>query len=81
METKTKIIQITHNEALVLYDFLWRFGDTGKLEIVDQAEERALWNLKSCLEKQISEMFSPNYISILAKARDELRDEEFDEEQ
>jgi hypothetical protein len=30
-------------------------------------------------EKQIVEIFKPDYLDLLAKARDELRDEEFDE--
>lgn len=32
-------IEITNDEALVLFEFLARFSETGTLEVVDQAEK------------------------------------------
>lgn len=68
-------IEITKDEALVLFEFLSSFSETGTLEIVDQAEERALWNLKCVLEKILVEPFYPDYLDIIKVARDRLRDE------
>ena len=39
-----------------------------------QAEERALWNLHCLLQKQLVEIFHPDYKALLAAARDRLRD-------
>lgn len=44
------------------------------LEVRDQAEERALWNLHGRLETQLVEIFDPEYKSLVAAARDRLRD-------
>jgi hypothetical protein len=68
-------IEITKDEALVLFEFLARFSETGTLELVDQAEERALWNLSCVLEKILVEPFCPDYLDIIKAARDRLRDE------
>jgi hypothetical protein len=68
-------IEITNDEALVLFEFLARFSQTGTLDVVDQAEERALWNLSCVLEKILIEPFYPDYLDIIQAARDRLRDE------
>ena len=67
-------IELTNDEALVLFGLLHRFDDTGTLSILDQAEERALWNLQGCLEKRLVEIFDPNYNALLNAARSRLRD-------
>jgi hypothetical protein len=66
---------ITSDEAIVLFEFLQRFGKTEKLGIADQAEERALWNLCCALEKQLAMPFDKNYPALLCAARERLRDE------
>ena len=38
-------ISLAADEALVLFELLSRFADSGALTIVEQAEQRALWNL------------------------------------
>jgi hypothetical protein len=45
-----------------------------KLDIVDQSEQRALWNLCTLLERELVEPLDPNYGDLLAAARDRLRD-------
>ena len=67
-------LKLTHDEALVLFAFLQRFDDEGTLIVRDQAEERALWNLHGRLEKQLVELFDPQYTKLVAAARDRLRD-------
>ena len=78
-ETKMKKeeieINLTKDEALVLFEFLSRFSDKNELKIEHQSEERALWNLKCIFEKVLSEHFSKDYFKIIEVAREQLKDE------
>jgi hypothetical protein len=67
-------IDISPDEALVLFECLSRFKESGLLAIADQAEERTLWNIAALLEKQLVEPFSENYTDLLTQARERLRD-------
>lgn len=67
-------LELTGDEALILFDFLQRFDDEGALVMQDQAEERALWNLHSMLQKRLVEIFHSDYKALLAAARGRLRD-------
>jgi hypothetical protein len=67
-------LELTADEALVLFEFLARFDDKETLSIEDQAEERALWNVHCLLQKQLVEIFDPNYKALVKAARDRLRD-------
>lgn len=71
---KPVCLALTSDEALVLHDLLQRFTATGHLALVDQAEERALWNLGCLLERELVEPFSAHYAQALAAARAALRD-------
>ena len=66
-------IELTADEALVLFDFLSRYCETDVFSIVDQAEQRALWNLLGLFESQLVEPFCPEYLELLGAARDRLR--------
>jgi len=66
-------IELTGDEALVLFEFLARFEDRETLIVEDQAEERALWNLHCLLQKQLIEIFDPNYQALVDAARQRLR--------
>ena len=68
-------IKLSKDEALVLFDFLSRFSDTDKRTIIDQSEERALWNLTCIFEKILVEPFSKDWLSIIENARSRLRDD------
>jgi hypothetical protein len=67
-------VELTGDEALILFEFLSRFSDTDTLSLEDQAEARALWNLLCLLQKQLVEPFRANYQELLRQARDRLRD-------
>jgi hypothetical protein len=67
-------LKLTKDEALVLFEFVSRFSDEDKLEIVDQAEQRVLWNVCCLLEKQLVEPFSADYLAIIEQARNKVRD-------
>jgi hypothetical protein len=73
-ESKKVLIELTSDEALVLFEFLARFSDREILETGDQAEKRALWNLHALLEKQLVEPFDSGYQKLLKKARARLKD-------
>ena len=67
-------LQLTGDEALVPFEFLQKFGETGKLAIADQAEERALLKVCGMLERCLSEPFSGDYAQLHAQARARLLD-------
>jgi hypothetical protein len=67
-------IELTGDEALVLFELLSRYYSSDSLSIEDQAERRTLWNLHCQLEKQLVEPFQPDYGALLRQARDRLRD-------
>ena len=69
-------LELSGDEALVLFEFVSRFSESDRLSIADQAEARALWNLCCLLQKQLVEPFSPDYTLLLQRARDRLRDED-----
>jgi hypothetical protein len=61
-ETSEVQISLNADEALVLFAFLSRFEESDELTIVDQAEERALWNLLALLQKQPVSPFQQDYL-------------------
>ena len=50
-------LQLSRDEALVLFEYLRRCDDDNSLVFIDQAEERALWNLEGKIEQQLVELF------------------------
>ncbi len=78
-EREDKItIELSQNEALVLFEFLSRFSDEAELHIEDQAEERVLWDMCCVLEKHLVQPFSPDYEALLEKARADVRDRDIE---
>ena len=69
-------LSLTKQEALVLFDQLSRFSNTGAFTFEDQSERRVLWNVCCLLEKVLVEPFMGNYGELLASARASVRDEE-----
>ncbi len=67
-------IELTGDEALVLFELLSRYSDSEALAIEDQAEQRVLWNLLCELEKVLVEPLRPEYAELLRRARERLRD-------
>lgn len=68
------IVELTNKEALVLLEFLYRFSEVEGYPFEDQAEQRVLWNVETILEKQLVEVFSPDYKKLLQEARNQVRD-------
>lgn len=65
-------LEITGDEALVLFEFLSRFSDKEELKLSHGSEERALWNLLASLEKELEQPLSADYDSLLKIARERL---------
>lgn len=61
-------VTLTEDEAWVLFDLTRRFSDSDKLNIEDQAEERALWNLCCVFEKTCIKNLKLNTKSLLHSA-------------
>ena len=68
-------IQLTEDEAWVLFEFVRRFSNTDKLTIEDQAEERALWNLCCIFEKILPQLKATEHQCFIEECRNRLRDE------
>jgi len=66
-------IELTADEALVLFEFLSRYENSEALAIEHQAERRALQNLLALLERQLVEPFRADYADLLQRARERLR--------
>jgi hypothetical protein len=74
MDSDPVALTLTHDEALVLFEFLSRFLDDEHLTLEDQGEERALWKLQGMLESRLVEILLPNYTELVEQARTRLRD-------
>ena len=68
-------ITLTEDEAWVLFELTRRFSDSDKLDIEDQAEERALWNLCCIFEKSLHQEPEIEHKEFIAQCRARLRDE------
>jgi hypothetical protein len=68
------IVEFTRAEALALFEYLRRSDDTENYEFFDEAEQRVIWNLEGKLERQLGEIFDPNYKQLLAAAWKAIRD-------
>ena len=75
--SKQKVnIELTKEEAIVLYEFLGRFNENDDLsKFEDQSEQRVLWDIECILGKELSEPFRTVYQEIVKKARETVRDE------
>ena len=70
-------IELNKDEAIVLFEFLGRFNENDDLsKFEDQSEQRVLWDIECILEKQLSEPFRADYVEIVTKAREQVRDKE-----
>jgi hypothetical protein len=69
-------VDLSPDEALVLFDVLSRWEQSERFDVADQAEERVLWNIKAGLERQLAEPLSPDYARLLDEARARVRDVE-----
>ena len=74
MDQTTVNIELSHDEALVLFEWLSNFNKMGQRQFSDQAEQRVLWDIESRLESELVEPFQLNYGERLEAARAAVRD-------
>jgi len=67
-------LELSADVALVLFELLSRYGESDTLTLVDQAEQRALWNFLGSLEAKLVQPFSSDYAQLLSAARGRLRE-------
>ncbi len=75
MEQKPPVqIQLTADEALVLFEWLSKRDDDDALDplIEHWSEQLVLWTITAQLEKTLVEPFDPNYLDLLRSARERL---------
>ena len=69
-------IELSQDEALVLFSWLSRLNESDGGSFEDQAEERVLWDVEAMLEKSLVAPLAENYEELLAAARSNVRDSE-----
>jgi hypothetical protein len=65
-------IEISEDEAIVLFEYFARFGDTNNLEFEHPAEFVALCKISGQIDKTTAAMFKPEYAELLANARNRI---------
>ena len=71
--TKGRIqLEISHNEALVLFELLADFTDQLSVVVPSAAERLALLRLHGAIERTLVDPFCSDYADLLSKARNDL---------
>lgn len=72
------IIELSGQEALVLFALLSGWGETNDMTVVleHQAEQRVLWDMLAMLESKLIEPFMPNYADLVKQAREAVQDQD-----
>lgn len=65
-------IELTNEEALVLFEWLYNNGKQDQL-FQDKSEQYVFWGIECQLEKELSEPHSDNYLNTIAEARETVR--------
>jgi len=74
MDKPPVVIELTHDEALVLSDWLASSDFFNSLPAPAEADRCALWALEACFDKILVEPFAANYRELVAAARRNLTD-------
>jgi hypothetical protein len=69
MQAQRVTLELTDDEAFVLYDWLTRFHQRDMTDVADQAEERVLFDLEARLEKVLLALVQADYATRVAQAR------------
>ena len=67
------VVELSNDEALVLFEWLANFNALAKRRFDDPAEERVLADLEAVLESLIPEVLDPKYEEHLQRARAAVR--------
>lgn len=70
------LLQLSSDEAIVLLEWVINFNQKeDRALFTHQSEKIVLWNLEAILEKNVPEILDPNYLELLAKARQKLKND------
>ena len=69
---KTITLDLTHDQALVLFDWLTRQSESDGVPVSHQAEQDVLWVLEGKLEKSLVEPLKVDYTELVRAARARL---------
>ena len=69
-------IELSGDQAIVLFEWLSRFNKQKRQNFEDQAEQRVLWDIEGQLERHLVAPFKHEYAALLEKARARVRDQE-----
>lgn len=72
-DDKKITIELTHAEALVLFEWVTRTDTDGTLPLEHEAEELVLWSIQGQLENILAEPFDARYKDLVATARDRVQ--------
>jgi hypothetical protein len=68
-------IELTGDEALVLFEWITRFTERDDEKFEVQAEQKVIWRIEDVLEKALVEPFRPDYDHLMTVARAGVWDE------
>lgn len=66
-------LELSLAEAIVLESLLARCKKGQSLKFIDQSEQVVLWTIEAILEVELDELLDPNYLEILSKAQEYVR--------
>lgn len=69
-------IELTEEEAIILYEWLSTHNESEDLPFTDQSEQRVLWDLECQIESKVEAVTSTAYADQLHQARLRIRDPE-----
>lgn len=72
MNKEEIIIKLTNTEGIMLSDLVARLtSEKENLNIIDEAEEKLLWDIECILEKQTKMIFNKEYKSEVSRIKTE----------
>jgi hypothetical protein len=68
-------LSLTHDQALVLFEWLSREDGRNGIPTEHQAEQKVLWEVEGQLERALVEPLQPNYSEAVSAARERIMSE------
>jgi len=65
-------LTLTHDQALVLFEWLSREDERGSIPIQHHAEQKVLWEIEAQLERTLLEPLQSDYSAVIAVARERV---------
>lgn len=72
MKARTVMLSLTHDKALVLFEWLSREDANSRIPIEHQAEQMVLWDIEGQLERALVDPLQADYAMKIAAARERV---------